>query len=102
MQIHSKQRNRLDHKRLHDLVYIKYKQQLAQRYSIRDEIDPIVLNEIDECNEWLVGQVDDDNDNEEVGNELVFYDDPTLNWTTVYEASGLGEPITYTRRQASG
>jgi len=85
---------------LHDLVYIKYNQQLAQRYNIRDEIDPIVLNEIDECNEWLVGQVDDDNGNEKVGNELVFDDDPTLNWATVYEASGLGEPITYTRRQA--
>ena len=47
------------------------------------------------------GQVDDDNDNEEVGNELVFDDDPTLNWATVYEASSLGEPIKYTRRQAS-
>ena len=40
--------NRLEHKKLYDLVYIKYNQQLAQRYSIRDEIDPIVLNEIDE------------------------------------------------------
>ncbi|XP_027915193.1 uncharacterized protein LOC114174556 [Vigna unguiculata] len=47
-QIHSKKRNRLDHKRLHDLVYIKYNQQLAQRYNIRDEIDPILLNDIDE------------------------------------------------------
>jgi len=52
LQIHSKKRNRLDHKRLHDLVYIKYNQQLAQRYNIRDEIDPILLNDIDECNEW--------------------------------------------------
>jgi len=102
MHIHSKERNKLDHKRLHDMVYIKYNQQLAQRYSIRDEIDPIVLNEIDKCNEWLVGQVDDDNDNEEVRNELVFDDDRTLNWATVYEASDLGEPITYIRRQTSG
>jgi len=54
-----------------------------------DEIDPIVLNEIDVCNEWLVEEVDDDNGNEEAGNELVFYDDPTLNWATIYEASGL-------------
>ena len=80
MQIHSKKGNMLEHKRLHDLVYIKYNQQLAQRYNIRYEIDPIVLNKIDECNEWLVGQVDDDNDNQEVGNELAFADDPTLNW----------------------
>ena len=73
MQIHSKKRNRLEHKRLHDLVYIKYNQQVAQRYNIRDE-----------CNEWLVGEVDDDNDNEEGANDLVFHDDPTLNWATVY------------------
>jgi len=32
--------------------------------------------------------VNDDNDNDnEWGNELVFYDNFTLNWTTVYEAS---------------
>jgi len=36
------------------------------------------------------------------GIELVFYDDSTLNWATVYETSSLGEPITYTRRQATG
>jgi len=47
-------------------------------------------------------QVDDDNDNEEGGNELAFYDDPTLNWTTVYETSGVGEPIIYSRRLSSG
>ncbi|WVZ04646.1 hypothetical protein V8G54_017992, partial [Vigna mungo] len=46
-------RNRLDHKKLHDLVCIKYNQQLAQRYNIRDEIDPIVLNDIDECTSSL-------------------------------------------------
>jgi len=86
---------------LHDLVYIKYNQQLAQRYNIRDEIDPILLNDIDECNEWLVGEVDDDNDNEEGGNDLVFHDDPALNWATVYEASGIGEPVVYTRRQTT-
>ena len=31
-----------------------------------------------------------------------FYYDLTLNWTTIYEVSSLGEPITYTRRQANG
>ena len=83
------------------MVYIKYNQQLAQRYNIRYEIDSILLNDIDECNEWLVGEVDDDNDNEEGGNDLVFHDDPNLNWATVYEASGIGEPVVYTRRQAT-
>jgi len=45
---------------VHDLVYIEYIQQLAPRYNIRDEIDFILLNDIDECNEWLVGVVDDE------------------------------------------
>jgi len=67
MQIHSKKKTRLDHKRLRDLVYIKYNQHFAQRYNIRDEIYCILLNGIDECNEWLVREVDDDNDNEEGG-----------------------------------
>jgi len=43
MRIHSKKRNRLDHKRLHDLVYIKYNQQLAQRYDIWDEMDLVLM-----------------------------------------------------------
>jgi len=86
---------------LHDLVYIKYNQQLVQGYNIRDEINFIVLNDIDECNEWLVGQVDDDNDNEREKINWFFDDDPTLNQETVYEASGVGEPITYIRRQTT-
>lgn len=50
-----------------------YNQQLKPRYNLRDEIDPISLNEIDVCNEWLVGQIDDDG--EGAANELVFDDD---------------------------
>jgi len=46
-----------------------------------------------------VGKEYDDNDNEEGGNDLVFHDDRTLNWVTVYEASGIEEPVVYTRRQ---
>ncbi|KAH1087149.1 hypothetical protein GYH30_018614 [Glycine max] len=89
-QIHSKKRNRLEHKRLHDLVFVKYNQQLKQRYNARDEIDPISLNDIDVCNEWLVGEMDEDDDNDVV-NDLVFEDDDALNWATMYEASGVGE-----------
>jgi len=36
----------------------------------------LYLRTFDECNEWLVGQVDD-SDDEDGGNELVFDDDPT-------------------------
>ncbi|KAG5066687.1 hypothetical protein JHK86_010418 [Glycine max] len=95
---YSKKRNRLEHKRLHDLVFVKYNQQLKQRYNARDEIDPISLNDIDVCNEWLVGEMDQDDDND-VGNDLVFEDDDALNWATVYQASGVGECMMYTRRK---
>ncbi|XP_042009110.1 uncharacterized protein LOC121757664 [Salvia splendens] len=72
-QIHSKKRNRLEHQKMHDLVYVKYNQKLCERYSIRDKIDPISLNDIDECNKWLVGELDDP------------------------EVVGIGEPTTFTR-----
>ncbi|KHN31619.1 PHD finger protein ING1, partial [Glycine soja] len=91
-------RNRFEHKRLHDLVFVKYNQQLKQRYNARDEIDPISLNDIDVCNEWLVGEMDQDDDND-AGNDLVFEDDDALNWATVYQASGVGECRMYTRRK---
>ncbi|KAG5034983.1 hypothetical protein JHK87_009893 [Glycine soja] len=96
--IHSKKRNRLEHKRLHDLVFVKYNQQLKQRYNARDEIDPIFLNDIDVCNEWLVREMDQDDDND-AGNDLVFEDDDALNWANVYQASGVGECRMYTRRK---
>ena len=32
---------------------------------------------------------------------MVFDDDPTLNWATVYEALSVGESIIYTRRQTT-
>ncbi|KAL5133726.1 hypothetical protein HKD37_03G007015 [Glycine soja] len=97
-QIHSKKRNRLEHKRLHDLVFVKYNQQLKQRYNARDEIDPISLNDIDVCNEWLVGEMDQDDD-KDAENDLVFEDDDALNWATVYQVSGVGECRMYTRRK---
>ncbi|XP_029126247.1 uncharacterized protein LOC114915554 [Cajanus cajan] len=57
-QVHTKRRNRLEHKRLHDLVFVKYNHALHQRYNLKDEIDPISLNGIDECNECLIGEMD--------------------------------------------
>ncbi|KAL5154407.1 hypothetical protein HKD37_19G053775 [Glycine soja] len=69
-----------------------------QRYNARDEIDPISVNDIDVCNEWLVGEMDQDDDND-ARNDLVFEDDDALNWATVYQASGVGECRMYTRRK---
>ncbi|KAG6433468.1 hypothetical protein SASPL_105082 [Salvia splendens] len=69
------------------------------KLSATDEFDPIILDDIDECNEWLVGELDDDDDDDDIdgGNHLVHDDDDTLDWNMVYKASGVGEPRTYTR-----
>ncbi|XLU20766.1 hypothetical protein S245_056832, partial [Arachis hypogaea] len=101
--IHTKKRNRLDHERMESLVFIKYNQQLIERYNLKDEVDPIALNDIDECNEWLVGEIgtatfrDDDNMDDDA--DLVHQDDNTLSWNLVFEAIGGHEPTTYTKRQ---
>ncbi|XP_059290682.1 uncharacterized protein LOC132044214 [Lycium ferocissimum] len=60
--IHSKKRNRLTLKRLHDLVFIKYNRTLRRRYNVGNVIDPIALDNIDDANEWLTGveNVEDD------------------------------------------
>lgn len=92
-QIHSKKRNRLEHQKLNDLVYVKYNQKLRERHEKRSDLDPISLDDIDDCNEWLVGEMDEDNG--ERGDRV--FDDDTLDWDTVIEASGVGEPRTYTR-----
>ncbi|XP_042027441.1 E3 ubiquitin-protein ligase HUWE1-like [Salvia splendens] len=74
---------------------VKYNQKLCERYSIRDKIDPISLKDIDECNVWLVGELDDP---EVVGTsqDLVF-DGDTHDWEIAYDASGIGESTTFTR-----
>ncbi|XP_070008886.1 uncharacterized protein [Nicotiana sylvestris] len=53
--IHTKKRNRLELKKLNDLVFVKYNRTLARRYKARNIIDPILLDNIDEANEWLTG-----------------------------------------------
>ena len=42
-------------------------------------IDPITLNDIDYSNEWLLGELE----GEEADNDLVFDDDDDLNWLDV-------------------
>ncbi|XP_004499641.1 uncharacterized protein [Cicer arietinum] len=52
--IHSKKRSRLEHKRLEDLIFVKYNQALKERYDCRDVIDPIILNDDDDyINEFV-------------------------------------------------
>ncbi|GKV13856.1 hypothetical protein SLEP1_g24823 [Rubroshorea leprosula] len=94
--IHSKKRNQPDHQKMHDLVFVKYNQALKARYDTRDEIDPIVLNEIDFDNEWLVGE---SGEVEDAHNDLVFEND-NLTWGDVERALGAREIRTYTKGQA--
>ncbi|XP_010456816.1 PREDICTED: uncharacterized protein LOC104738321 [Camelina sativa] len=52
--LHTKKRNRLAQERLNDLVFVKYNRTLQRRYKLKDTIDPINLEDIDDCNECLV------------------------------------------------
>ncbi|KAH7681554.1 Ribonuclease H-like protein [Dioscorea alata] len=95
--IHTKKRNRLEHQRLRNLVFVKYNQRLKARYDMQDVIDPISLNDIDDCSEWLVGEMGDNVDNERsVEDELAFEGD-SLTWDEVARASGVGHPHIFTR-----
>ncbi|RWR92200.1 hypothetical protein CKAN_02140800 [Cinnamomum micranthum f. kanehirae] len=91
--IHSKKRNRLDQKRLNDLVFVKYNRALKRRYDMRDILDPISLKNIDESNEWLLGRMDRELDEDD---EFVF-DDDILTWGDAATASGVGESSQRTR-----
>ncbi|XP_021990733.1 uncharacterized protein LOC110887342 [Helianthus annuus] len=93
-QLHTKRRNRLAQKRLNDLVYVKFNRGLKQRYERRNTTDPILLQEIDDSNEWVMGVMDDEN---EETSEVVFDDNSGLTWRVVEKASGASEPIYATR-----
>ena len=82
LQIHSKKRSRLEHQKFQDLVYVKYNQALLDHFECHDVIDPIALNDTDDSNEWLLGELE----GQEAGNDLVF-DDDDLNWLDVAEAT---------------
>ena len=71
LQIHTKKRNKLEQQRWNDLVYVKYNQKLKERYDRRDVINPISLATIDESNEWLIGKMDANVEE----NELMFDED---------------------------
>ncbi|XP_057770665.1 pheromone-processing carboxypeptidase KEX1-like [Salvia miltiorrhiza] len=95
--LHTKKRNRLAQDQLNHLVYVKYNRTLERRYKRKDTIDPILLEEIDDSNEWLLGHMDGDSSNED--SDLVFEDD-NLTWSAVSKASGANDPI-YSTRHAS-
>ena len=87
----------MDHQRLNDLVYIKYNRTLMKRYTERHTIDPIILKDIDDSNEWLMGRMEDEGAAED---DLVFEGDD-LTWGDVARASGTEELRVYTRAKAT-
>ena len=100
MQIHSKRRNRLDHQRLNDLVYIKYNRALKRRYNERNTIDPISLKDIDDSNEWLIGRMEDEDSHGGAQDNFAF-DDDNLTWGDVARATGVEEARFDARARAS-
>ena len=71
--IHTKKRNRLEQKRLNDLVYVQYNLRLRRNQLLnkRPDSDPIVLEDIDPTSYWVVEsrapEFDPDEDLDELG-----------------------------------
>jgi len=63
---------------LNDLTFVKANRALKRRHEENTSMDPILLKDIDESNEWLLGRMDGDSDD----NTLVFEDD-NLRWVAV-------------------
>ncbi|GKD96187.1 hypothetical protein Tco_1380084 [Tanacetum coccineum] len=95
--IHTKKRNRLAQGRLNDMVFVKYNRALDRRCKNIDTADPILLKDIDESNEWLMGHMDG---KEEPATNFVYVDDD-LTWAAVDIASGASEPAYPTRASTS-
>lgn len=75
--VHTRRRNRLAQKRLNDLVYVMHNRAIKSRYDKQEKGDPIALTEIDESNEWLLGEMVADSCKEA---ETLVFEDDTLPW----------------------
>ncbi|XP_073298907.1 uncharacterized protein [Primulina huaijiensis] len=82
--LHYKKMNRLEQKLLNDLVFINYSIALRRRYDSRDTIDPIILSELDDNNEWLVGRLEDEEPD-------FAHDGDYLTWQDVADVVGVDE-----------
>ncbi|KAH7650967.1 Ribonuclease H-like protein [Dioscorea alata] len=63
--VHIKERNKLDQQKLNDLVFVKYNQALKCQYDDHDHIDSISLQDIDDANEWLMGKLEEEQEDKE-------------------------------------
>ena len=64
--------------RLNDMVYVKFNRALERRYNKEGNADPIILNEIDDSNEWLMGRMEDDSEDDD---DLVYVDEEPSHFT---------------------
>ncbi|KAK8639901.1 hypothetical protein V6N13_138267 [Hibiscus sabdariffa] len=62
---------------------------------MKDIINPILLKEIDESNEWLLGRMENNSFNDE--NDFLFDDNDGLTWSHVSKVIGAHEPSYLTR-----
>ena len=74
------------------MVYVKFNRALQRRYKKEGSGDPIILEDIDESNEWLMGRMDNDDEDD----DLVFLDGD-LTWGDVSKASRAYETPHLTR-----
>ncbi|CAH1452891.1 unnamed protein product [Lactuca virosa] len=88
--LHTKKRNRLAQERLNDMVFVKFNRSLERRAKDKEN-DHLILQEIDESNEWLMGRMEDESDD-----EAVFVGED-LTWRDVAHDSGAYEPSYRTR-----
>ncbi|XP_021663829.2 uncharacterized protein LOC110652532 [Hevea brasiliensis] len=89
--LHNKKRNQLYQKRLDNLVYVKYNRALLCQYTFGDITTLIDLTNIDESNEWLLGELEKgDGDDDDDDDSLVFTDD-VLTWGDVGRAAGVSK-----------
>ena len=76
------------------MVFVKYNQTLKERFDIWNVIYLILLNDIDDSNEWLLGEIS--TNIEYAKDELVFGDDG-LTWGDVSTIVRVEEPLRCTR-----
>ena len=79
------------------MVFGKYNRALQGRMKRNDAKDPILLDEIDDINEWLMGKMDGNSSTDE--DDDFVHDDEDLTWSVVSKAVGAEEP-SYTTRGA--
>lgn len=77
---------------------MKYNRALRRRFTSNNTIDPILLKDIDDSNEWLLGRMEDDDG---VNDDDFVFEDDSLTWSTVSRAAGVLEPFHHTRSSSS-